>query len=83
VQGAGHLKAQSIVRIALATTYVQQNEIEEACRLAGKALEIPAEQRIGPIAQRVSDLRAQLAPWRTTAAFKDLDEQLAELRLTG
>jgi hypothetical protein len=39
VQGSGHLKAQSIVRIALATTYVQQSEIEEACRLAGKALE--------------------------------------------
>jgi len=83
VQGSGHLKARSIVRIALATTYVQQSEIEEACRLAGTALEIPAEQRIGPIAQRVSDLRAQLAPWRTTAAVKDLDEQLAELRLTG
>jgi transcriptional regulator with XRE-family HTH domain len=83
VQGSGHLKAQSIVRIALATTYVQQSEIEEACRLAGKALEIPPEQRIGPIAQRVSDLRAQLAPWRTTAAVKDLDEQLAELRMTG
>jgi transcriptional regulator with XRE-family HTH domain len=83
VQGAGHLKAQSIVRIALASTYVQQSEIEEACRLVGKALEIPPEQRSGPIAQRVSDLRAQLAPWRTTAAVKDLDEQLAELRLTG
>ena len=83
VQGEGHLKARSIVLLALAGTYVQQEDIDHACRLAAAALAIPPEQRIGPIAQRAAELRAQLAPWRTTTAVRGLDEQLAELQLVG
>jgi tetratricopeptide (TPR) repeat protein len=84
VQGRGHLKARSIVLIALASTYIQQKEIEEACRLAGEALATPPpQQRIGPIAQRAADLRVQLAPWRMTSAVKAFDEQLAALQPVG
>ena len=84
VQGPGHLKAQSIVLIALASTHIQEKQIEEACRLAGKALATPPpQQRIGPIAQRAADLRRQLAPWRRTPAVKAFDEQLAALQPVG
>jgi hypothetical protein len=72
------------VLIALASTYIQQKEIEEACRLAGEALATPPpQQRIGPIAQRAADLRVQLAPWRMTSAVKAFDEQLAALQPVG
>jgi tetratricopeptide (TPR) repeat protein len=84
VQGPGHLKARSIVLLALASTYVQQQQIEEACRLAAKALAIPPpQQRIGPIAQRAADLRRQLAPWHATPAVKAFDAQLAALQPLG
>jgi hypothetical protein len=52
VQGQGHIKAHSILRLALATTYVQQREIERACEVAVQALHLPSDQRIGPIDQR-------------------------------
>ena len=79
MQGQDRLKARSIVLIALATTYVQQQEIEEAYRPASEALNIAPPQRIGPIAQRVADLRGRLEPWRGTGPVNELDEQLADL----
>jgi transcriptional regulator with XRE-family HTH domain len=77
VQGPKHLKARSIVLLALAATHVQQREIEEACALAGKALEIPSEQRIGPIEQRARDLVRALEPWHSDPAVVTLRDRLA------
>jgi len=77
VQGPKHLKARSIVLLALATTHVQQREVEEACALAGRALEIPSEQRIGPIEQRARDLMHALEPWHSDSAVVTLRDRLA------
>jgi len=77
VQGHGHIKAHSILQIALATTYVQQREIEQACEVAIQALDLPSDQRIGPIDQRARDLLRELEPWRSTPAVATLAERLA------
>jgi hypothetical protein len=77
VQGQGHVKAHSILRLALATTYMQQREIERACELAAQALELPSDQRIGPIDQRAQDLLRELEPWRATPAVTSLADRLA------
>jgi len=77
VQGQGHVKARSILRLALATTYVHQHEIEQACELAIVALDLPSEQRIGPIDQRARDLLRELEPWRSTPAVAALAERVA------
>jgi hypothetical protein len=45
--------------------------------LAGQALDIPAEHRIGPIDQRTRDLLRELEPWRSTPIVRALAEQLA------
>ena len=55
-QDPGHLKARSIGELAVATTYVQQREVDQACAIASQALGLPADQRIGPITQRAQDL---------------------------
>jgi Luciferase-like monooxygenase len=52
VQGQGHVKAHSILQLALAATYLQQGEVERACEVAVQALDLPSDQRIGPIDQR-------------------------------
>jgi transcriptional regulator with XRE-family HTH domain len=77
VQGPTHLKARSIVLLAQATTHVQEREIEEACAVAGKALDIPSEQRIGPIEQRARDLMRVLEPWHSEPAVVTLRDRLA------
>jgi hypothetical protein len=78
-QDSGHLKARSIVQIAVATTYVQQREVDQACAIAGQALDLPADQRIGPITQRVHDLLHELEPWRGRPAVEELRERVVAL----
>lgn len=77
VQGQGHLKAHSILRLALATTYVHQHEVERACQVGLQALDLPSDQRIGPIDQRARDLLRELEPWRSTPPVVTLAERLA------
>jgi hypothetical protein len=73
-QDPEHLKARSIVQLAVATSYVQQREVDEACAVASRALVLPADQRIGPITQRAQDLLRELEPWRGRPAVEDLRE---------
>jgi transcriptional regulator with XRE-family HTH domain len=75
-QDRGHLKARSIVQLAVATTYSQQQEIDQACTIASQALDLPADQRIGPITQRAQDLLRELEPWRGRPAVEDLRERV-------
>src|SRR4029450_158738 len=73
-QDPGHLKARSIVQLAVATTYVQQREVDQACVVASRALDLPSDQRIGPITQRAQDLLRELEPWRGRPVVEDLRE---------
>lgn len=77
VQGQGHIKAHSILHLALATTYVHQHEIERACEIGVQALDLPSDQRIGPIDQRARDLLRELEPWRSSPSVRALAERLA------
>jgi hypothetical protein len=75
-QDPEHLKARSIVQLAVATTHAQQREVDQACAVASRALDLPADQRIGPIIQRAQDLLRELEPWRGTPAVEDLRERV-------
>jgi transcriptional regulator with XRE-family HTH domain len=75
-QDPRHLKARSIVQLAVATTYTQQQEIDQACAVASRALDLPADQRIGPITQRAHDLLRELEPWRGRPAVEELRERV-------
>jgi transcriptional regulator with XRE-family HTH domain len=75
-QDPGHLKARSIVELAVATTYAQQREVDQACAVANGALDLPADQRIGPITQRAQDLLRELEPWRGRPAVEDFRERV-------
>jgi hypothetical protein len=69
-----HYMDPALVRFDLASAYVQQREIAEACRIGRQALSIPAEHRTSPIARRASELLAELAPYegsREVRAFRD------------
>ena len=75
-QDSEHLKARSIVRLAVANTYAQQREVDQACVIANQALDLPADQRIGPITQRAQDLLSELEPWRGRPTVEELRERV-------
>jgi transcriptional regulator with XRE-family HTH domain len=75
-QDPEHLKARSIVQLAVATSSAQHREVDEACAIASRALDLPADQRIGPITQRARDLLRELEPWRGRPAVEDLRERV-------
>jgi tetratricopeptide (TPR) repeat protein len=72
-----HYMDPTLVRFELASSYVQQREVEEACRIGREALALPAEHRTGPVVQRGHELRGALEPYREQPPVRDFDELLA------
>src|SRR5262245_30767142 len=72
----GRDRDRLLLRAALADTYVRDAEPEEACRLAGLALEGASRIHLEPVVRLVEQLCRNLAPYRETAAVRDLDERL-------
>ncbi len=69
----------AIILVDLARTYIQQEEIEEACRRANEALHIMVQLQSTRVYQRLLDLRRELEGWKNTEHVKNLDQQLAIL----
>jgi transcriptional regulator with XRE-family HTH domain len=69
----------AIVLVDLARTYIQQGEIEEACRLATQALMIMVQLQSARVFQRLLDLRSELETWKNTEYVSDLDQRMAML----
>lgn len=73
------VKHQSIYLVDLATTYTQEREPEEACRLAGKALDIAGPMHYSTTMERMTALRRELDTWNSEACVQQLDERLHTL----
>jgi transcriptional regulator with XRE-family HTH domain len=71
------IRHRAIVLIDMATTYLQQGEIDEACRYAAQALNIIAQMKSARVFQRIINFRKLLDPWKKTQVVKYLDEQIA------
>jgi hypothetical protein len=77
------VKHQSIYLVDLATTYTQEREPEEACRLAGKALDIAGPMHYSTTMERMTALRRDLDAWNSEACVQQLDERLHALANPG
>ncbi len=64
---------------ALASTYVQDEEPEEACRVARAALDRASRMQLEPVLKVVHGLSKELRTYRTSLAVRELDEQLRSL----
>ncbi len=69
----------AIVLVDLAKTYLQMEEIEEACELVSKAIPIMVQLRSARVFQRILDLRQDLELWKNTEYVRNLDKQIATL----
>jgi hypothetical protein len=70
---------QALARIDLATSYLQQREVEEACRVGSTALDIYAEFPIESVARRSHELGSALEPWTAVPAAQDFKDRLAAI----
>jgi hypothetical protein len=64
----------------LAETYLQQEEIEEACERATQATIGAIQIKLQKVVLRLQKLRKDLEPWKDTPYVKSFDGQLAALR---
>jgi transcriptional regulator with XRE-family HTH domain len=70
---------QALARIDLATSYLQQREVEEACRVGSTALDIYSEFPIESVARRSHELGSTLEPWTDVPAAQDFKDRLAAI----
>lgn len=63
----------------LAETYLQQGEIEEACKHASRAAVIASQIKLQKVLQRLYKIRQALEPFKDTQYIKDLDGHLVPL----
>ncbi len=62
---------------------IQQVEIAEASSIVGDVARLTAGNGSQRIAQRITDVRGLLAPWKRTKPVRELDERLAAYRPAG
>lgn len=78
----GMVKIRPRLLAELASSHVQNGNIDAACQAASDALTLAAELQVEPSLQDVYRIRRGLEPWRTTTAVQDLDRQLAQVNVT-
>ncbi|MBO0793837.1 MAG: helix-turn-helix transcriptional regulator [Ktedonobacteraceae bacterium] len=67
---------RAIVLVDLAKSFVQQGQIEEACKCAEEVLSLMVQLQSARVFQRLLGLRHQLEPFRDVECVKRLDRQL-------
>jgi tetratricopeptide (TPR) repeat protein len=65
--------------IDIASTYVQQKEVEAACEHITQAIIILAQTRSKTVMQRLLTLRQDLDPWHDTSYVKTIDNHIEAL----
>jgi transcriptional regulator with XRE-family HTH domain len=66
----------------LADTYLQQGEIEEACKRAIQAATIASQIKLQKVIQRLLKLRQELEPWKDTPHVQAFTSHLLEMSHT-
>jgi DNA-binding SARP family transcriptional activator len=72
-------RRQPTLFVDLAGTYVQQQNIEQACGCAVKAVDIATQINSKVSVQRLLALRDTLEPWKETRYVQDLDKAIGPL----
>ena len=73
----GDPKTESRLLTHMARARLDQNELEEACRLAVRSLDIAQQSGSSIGVADIHDFRRDLTPWKETDSVRQLDERLA------
>jgi tetratricopeptide (TPR) repeat protein len=77
-QSDAHLKGRAVITLQVAMTHARENSLDQAADLAVSAWSIPPDQRIGPITERVQQLRDAIAPAGKSGALDQIDQLLGD-----
>ena len=71
------IRRQSTLFTDLAKTYIQQKEIEEACKLAGQTLMLTTQTHSLSVLQRIHGICDKLEQWQEAQCVKELYSQFS------
>lgn len=74
-----YVRGRAFNLVLLAHAYAQQGEVKQACAVGFKAIDLAAGLNSVRAVRYLSDLRRELAPYRTAPAVVRLDERLQPL----
>ncbi|MBV9708373.1 MAG: tetratricopeptide repeat protein [Chloroflexi bacterium] len=77
----GPTRRKSLLLSDLATTYLQQREVEEACKIATQALLSAAQTKSARAVTRLLAFQKELREWKDVLCVKQFNEHLQFLRL--
>ena len=72
------LRRHSTLIADIGTVYAQLGDVNAACRLINKSLEITDQTKSLVVLQRVYKARRDLEPWKDSPEVKNLDEHIAK-----
>ena len=73
---SGPTRRKSLLLSELALTYIQQKEIEEACKIASQALLCAAQTKSPRALKSLKDIQRELRGWRDTSYVKRFNHHL-------
>lgn len=71
------VKQRAVFLTDVASVNLHAGEIDEACRSAGRAVELLTQANYATGTERLREFRRLVEPWKTHPAIRDLDERLA------
>ncbi len=72
----GPTRRKSLILSDLATTYIQQKEIEEACKVATQALLCATQTKSSRALTKLLEVQKMLGEWKDVSCIKRFNEQL-------
>ncbi|MGH2733759.1 MAG: hypothetical protein ACRDJG_12645, partial [Actinomycetota bacterium] len=75
------VRERALATVELGVAHVRARNVEEAANVLGDAIELAARNRSPRLMGRLRAARAEMHPWRSTRAVRDLDERLASYGL--
>ncbi|MBV8694816.1 MAG: helix-turn-helix transcriptional regulator [Ktedonobacteraceae bacterium] len=70
------IRHRAVILADLAAAYLQQKEVEQACKTATQVLTLMHQTRSLMVVRRIVDLRKAMARWQSTSYVKDFDKYL-------
>jgi tetratricopeptide (TPR) repeat protein len=74
--GPGPTKRRSLILTDLAETYLQSQDVEQACKLTTEALIIAAQAQSARSIQRLKNFQRQLGPWQEVGCVRQFNNAI-------
>ncbi len=71
------VRNRALITVRLGVSKLREENIDEAARVLGDAADLAARNRSARLVDRLRAARAEIGPWETASAVRELDQRLA------